>query len=111
MKESKAKQLNGNGSSSTPVHIEFTDGDAGAACIAGTFNDWRPEANPMIALGDAYSRNAEVTVPSLDDWERQWRENPQKIAKPAVVQVDFKAQQAGEVAEEAVGALAGGGQG
>jgi hypothetical protein len=39
----------------------------------------------------AYSKHAEVTVPSLDDWEKQWKENPQKIAKPAVVQVDFKA--------------------
>ena len=27
----------------------------------------------------------------MDDWEKQWKENPQKIAKPAVVQVDFKA--------------------
>ncbi len=38
----------------------------------------------------AYPNHAEVTVPSLDDWEKQWKENPQKIAKPAVVQVDFK---------------------
>ncbi len=41
------------------------------------------------AIHAAYSRNAEVTVPSLDDWEKQWKENPQKINKPAVVQVDF----------------------
>lgn len=33
-------------------------------------------------------------MPSLDDWEKQWQENPQKIAKPAVVQVDFRAQDA-----------------
>ena len=41
------------------------------------------------AVHHAYSRNAEVTVPSLDDWEKQWKENPQKIIKPAVVPVDF----------------------
>jgi 1,4-alpha-glucan branching enzyme len=52
MKKSKAKQLNGNGSSSRPVHLEYTDGNAGAVCVAGTFNDWRPEATPMIAIGD-----------------------------------------------------------
>jgi len=37
----------------------------------------------------AYSKHAEVTVPSLDDWEKQWKKNPQGIVKPAVVQVDF----------------------
>ena len=41
------------------------------------------------AVHHAYSKHAEVTVPSLDDWEKQWKQNPQKIAKPAVVQVDF----------------------
>ena len=44
------------------------------------------------AVHHAYSKNAEVTVPSLDDWEKQWRTNPQQMAKPAVVQVDFQAQ-------------------
>ena len=41
----------------------------------------------------AYSKHAEVTVPSLDDWEKQWKENPQGIAKPAVVQVDFRSEE------------------
>ena len=50
------------------------------------------------AVHHAYSRNAEVTVPSLDDWEKQWKENPQKIIKPAVVQVDCVSP-AGAVAE------------
>ncbi len=52
MKKSKGKKLNGNGSSPRPVHIEFIDGNAGEVGVAGTFNDWRPEATPMIALGD-----------------------------------------------------------
>ena len=33
------------------VHIEFSDALATKICIAGTFNDWRPEATPMVALG------------------------------------------------------------
>ena len=45
------------------------------------------------AVHHAYSKHAEVTVPSLDDWEKQWKENPQKIAKPAVVQVDFQGEE------------------
>ncbi len=64
------------------------------------------------AIHAAYSRNAEVTVPSLDDWEKQWNKRPvgssqcsaaspgrtedggQKtyweMPKAAVVQVDFQ---------------------
>ena len=30
-----------------PVHFEFTHPTASAVCIAGTFNDWQPEAKPM----------------------------------------------------------------
>jgi len=33
-----------------PVHIEFTQESATAVGIAGTFNDWRPQATPMIRL-------------------------------------------------------------
>jgi integrase len=44
------------------------------------------------AVHHAYSKHAEVTVPSLDDWEKQWQKDPQRISKPAVVQVDFQAQ-------------------
>ena len=36
-------------------------------------------------------------MPSLDDWEKQWKKNPPGIVKPAVVQVDFTAAQADAV--------------
>jgi 1,4-alpha-glucan branching enzyme len=52
MKKNKAKQLNGNGASSAVVRLEFRDPTASAVCVAGTFNDWRPEATPMVALGE-----------------------------------------------------------
>lgn len=32
------------------VHIEFHDGKAQTVCIAGTFNDWRPSAMPMLHM-------------------------------------------------------------
>jgi integrase len=41
------------------------------------------------AVHHAYSKHAEVTVPSLDDWERQWQKNPQEMQKPKVVPVEF----------------------
>jgi hypothetical protein len=32
------------------------------------------------AVHHAYARHAEVTVPSLDDWEKDWTENSQRSA-------------------------------
>ncbi|ODU23827.1 MAG: hypothetical protein ABS95_03060 [Verrucomicrobia bacterium SCN 57-15] len=34
------------------LRIEFQDEQAEAVFIAGTFNDWRPSATPMIPLGE-----------------------------------------------------------
>lgn len=33
------------------VHFEFTSPTAGSVAIAGSFNDWQPNATTMIALG------------------------------------------------------------
>jgi hypothetical protein len=41
----------------------------------------------------ACSKHAEVTAPSLDDWEKQWKKNPQRMEKSKVVGVDFQGQQ------------------
>jgi integrase len=56
-----------------------------------------PERFAQQARGDnskavhhAYSKHAEVTVPSLDDREKQWKKNPQGMEKPKVVSVDFQ---------------------
>jgi len=37
---------------SEPVRFEFYNRIAREVCIAGTFNDWRPDASPMRPLGD-----------------------------------------------------------
>ncbi len=34
-----------------PVHIEFTHPTATSVCIAGTFNQWQPEAKALHASG------------------------------------------------------------
>jgi len=44
----------------------------------------------------AYSKQAEVTVPSPDDWEKQWKKKPHGMEKAKVVLVDFQLQQSGE---------------
>jgi hypothetical protein len=33
----------------------------------------------------AYAKHAEVTVPSLADWEKDWQENPQRNAQPKLL--------------------------
>ena len=33
-----------------PVRFEFTHPTAHSVCVAGTFNDWHPEAKPMHLL-------------------------------------------------------------
>jgi hypothetical protein len=42
---------------------------------------WLPEWN---------SKHAEVTVPSLDDWEKEWGENSQRSVQLKLVPVDFR---------------------
>ena len=56
------------------------------------------------AVHHAYSKHAEVTVPSLDDWEKQWQQHPQGM-KPPIVAVDFQSQAARPKGE--CGAVAG----
>ena len=51
MKKHKTHK-NGNGHVSQSIRIEFTHPTATAVAIAGTFNDWRPDATQMIRLSD-----------------------------------------------------------
>lgn len=37
---------------SQSVRFEFSDPSAASVCLAGTFNDWSPDAKPMHPLGD-----------------------------------------------------------
>jgi len=41
-------------------------------------------------LANAYAKHAEVTVPSLDDWEKDWQENPRRNGQPKQLPVDFR---------------------
>ncbi len=47
----KRNKNNGHKNGSKRIHFEFTCPTAEAVAIAGTFNEWRPNATPMIALG------------------------------------------------------------
>ncbi|HEU5070725.1 MAG TPA: glycogen-binding domain-containing protein [Verrucomicrobiae bacterium] len=49
MKHNKKKDLTSSAASQQPepVCFEFTHPTARSVCIAGTFNDWQPQAKPM----------------------------------------------------------------
>jgi integrase len=56
-----------------------------------------PERFAQQALGHnskavhrAYAKHAEVTVPSLADWEKEWGGNLQRNAQPKLLPVDFR---------------------
>jgi integrase len=56
-----------------------------------------PERFAQQALGHnskavhrAYAKHAEVTVPSLSDWKKDWQENPQRTALPKILPVNLR---------------------
>jgi len=55
MKREARRNSNGrtdaNKTGSKLIRFEFTSPKAESVSIAGTFNEWRPNATPMIALG------------------------------------------------------------
>lgn len=40
------------GKAPPPAHFEFLHAAATRVCLAGTFNDWRPEVTPMVPIGE-----------------------------------------------------------
>ena len=42
----------------------------------------------------AYAKHAEVTVLSLDDWEKEWEKNSQRNVQPKLLPVDFQSSPA-----------------
>lgn len=54
----------------------------------------------------AYAKRAEVTVPSLDDWEQQWYANPQPMSQPKVLPLNFRTEAGQQPQETPVRAVA-----
>ena len=64
-----------------PVRFEFTDPAATAVCVAGTFNDWQPEAKPMHPLGGGRWLKETVLPPGTYEYclvvDGGWMPDPQ----------------------------------
>ena len=63
-----------------PVCFKYTDPTATTVCVAGTFNDWHPEAKPMHSGGDG--RWLKETVLPLGTYEYRLVVDGQWIADP-----------------------------
>jgi 1,4-alpha-glucan branching enzyme len=84
MRKNKSRQSNGSGnghgSSSASVQLEYTNATAAAVCVAGTFNDWRPEATPMVALGEGRWKKELALPPGVYEYrivvDGEWMADP-----------------------------------
>lgn len=66
------------------VRIEFYDPTAFSVCIAGTFNDWHPDATRMIGLGSGRWSKELILPPGT--YEYRLVVNGRWIADPGAVE-------------------------
>ena len=75
----------GNGHGPQRVHLEFAHPSAATVAIAGTFNDWRPDATPMIALDDGRWAKELALPPGRYQYQfvvdGAWRHDPATVGQ------------------------------
>ena len=80
MKTNKTKNKTGGRDSGRRVEIEFNHTTAKNISIAGTFNDWRPEASPMVSLGGGRWRKELALEPGVYEYrmvvDGEWMPDP-----------------------------------
>ena len=62
------------------MRFEFTDSAARNVCLAGTFNDWRPESSRMIPLGNGRWAKDLALAPGVYEYrivvDGSWKPDP-----------------------------------
>ncbi|HTJ00217.1 MAG TPA: glycogen-binding domain-containing protein [Dongiaceae bacterium] len=80
MKKSARKNPGPGRSGLLQVNFEFTDPGAASVALAGTFNDWRAAATPMIPLGAGRWAKALVLPPGNYEYrlvvDGHWQADP-----------------------------------
>lgn len=68
------------GSPAPEICLEFNHPTAATVAVAGTFNDWRPEATPMVPLGDGRWMKRLVLAPGTYEYclvvDGEWMPDP-----------------------------------
>ena len=80
IKKEIANQKRRDESVSSKVRIEFHDDKAQTVFLGGTFHEWRPEATPMIQLGEGRWRKELMLSPGRYEYrlvvDGEWRTDP-----------------------------------
>ena len=80
MKHNKNHDNAKNDAPQLEVRFEFTHPTAGTVCVAGTFNNWQPEAKPMHRLGDGRWLKETVLPPGTYEYclvvDGKWMPDP-----------------------------------
>lgn len=80
MKHNKNHDNAKNGGPELEVRFEFTHPTARTVCVAGTFNNWQPEAKPMQPLGDGRWLKETVLPPGTYEYclvvDGKWMPDP-----------------------------------
>jgi len=70
-----------------PIRFEFTHPTANTVCIAGTFNQWQPNAKPMSPSGNGHWLKETALAPGTYEYrlvvDGQWMADP--LAKETVL--------------------------
>ena len=80
MKKNGNHKTHGNGQPPLKVRLEFVHPTAKAVAIAGTFNNWRPDATPMVGLGEGRWLKELVLSPGTYEYllvaDGKWQPDP-----------------------------------
>ncbi len=81
MKKKQQQTSTGNGHASGTIRLELLNPAAACVCIAGTFNQWRPEVTRMILLGGGRWVKELVLPSGIYEYrfvvDGQWMADPQ----------------------------------
>lgn len=80
MKNHKNHKANGNGNATRCVRLEFIHPTARTVSVAGTFNEWRPGATEMVAVGNGRWLKELALLPGTYEYQlvvdNQWMPDP-----------------------------------
>jgi 1,4-alpha-glucan branching enzyme len=80
MKVLKSSPSKNNSTANVRVQFEYVDHQAQTVCIAGSFNNWHPNATPMISCGPGLWRKELVLPPGIYEYalvvDNQWKPDP-----------------------------------
>ena len=80
MKKNGKNKITGNGSVTKTLRVEFSHPTATAVAIAGSFNDWRPDSAPMVALANGRWLKELALPPGIHEYlivaDGKWMPDP-----------------------------------